>query len=339
MKVSVSLVTYNHAPFIRQAIESALMQQTNFDFEILIGEDDSNDGTRQIAIEYAAKYPEKIRLFLHDRKDVIYLKGKPTGRRNLIHNIQNARGTYIARLEGDDYWTSPNKLQEQVDFLDCNPDYAICSHDVFILKADGTKETSHWFKKRLPDYDLCDVLSGKFFPPTCSVLFRNHLIKDFPEWFYRASVADFPLIVLCAQFGKIRHLEQVSGVYRLHSGGVWSQGQFENDWSMQQKMERTLGRIELYEMLEQHMPTQYRSIIRMQISSLSHTVSSLAYRLDDLKCARKFLIKGIKAWRSNPEMPFIWTLKYVAILTLPTGYKIYNSAKEALFGSRSKSRD
>lgn len=336
MKVTVSLVTYNHAPFIRQAIESALMQQTNFDFEILIGEDDSNDGTREIVKEYAAKYPEKIRLFLHDRKDVIYLNGKPTGRRNLIHNLQNARGDYIARLEGDDYWTSPTKLQEQVDFLDSHTDFAICTHDVFILKADGTKEASQWFKKRQTDYNLIDVLSGKFFPPTCSVLFRNHLIKEFPGWFYRASVADFPLVVLCAQYGKIRHLDQISGVYRLHSGGVWSQGQYEKDWSMEQKMERTIGRIELYEMLEQHLP-QYRNVIRAQISSLSHTVSSLAYRLQDLKSARKFLIKGIKAWPSNPEMPFMWTLKYIAILAFPSGYKIYNSAKKRLLGSRSAS--
>jgi glycosyltransferase involved in cell wall biosynthesis len=102
--ISVNIVTYNHEPYIAQAIEGALMQKTNFPYEVLIGEDDSSDGTREICKEYAAKHPDKIRLFLNDRKNVIYINGQPTGRWNFINLLKNTKGKYVAFCEGDDYW-------------------------------------------------------------------------------------------------------------------------------------------------------------------------------------------------------------------------------------------
>ena len=98
MKASVSLITYNQAAFIAQAIESVLEQQTTFDFELLIGEDDSSDGTRDIVRQYQARYPGRIRLFLNDRKNVVYVNGKPTGLWNFANNIRNTRGEYVALL-------------------------------------------------------------------------------------------------------------------------------------------------------------------------------------------------------------------------------------------------
>ena len=140
--VSVCVQTYQHADFIKQCLDSILMQQTNFDFEILLGEDESTDGTKEICIEYAEKHPDKIRLFLHKRENVIHIGGHPTGRFNMLYNLNEARGKYIALCEGDDYWTDPLKLQKQVDFLEKNNAFDICAcrTQVFNLFNDNKSE-------------------------------------------------------------------------------------------------------------------------------------------------------------------------------------------------------
>src|SRR5205809_8020554 len=94
--VSVCVQTYQHASYIRECLDGILMQQTDFPFEILVGEDNSTDGTKEICIKYAEKYPEKIRLFLHHRKNNIRISDRPTGRFNFLYNIYSAKGKYIA---------------------------------------------------------------------------------------------------------------------------------------------------------------------------------------------------------------------------------------------------
>jgi glycosyltransferase involved in cell wall biosynthesis len=222
MKVTASLITYNHAPFIAQAIDSVLAQQTGFDFELLIGEDDSRDGTRQIVTDYLARQPHRIRLFLNDRKKVVYVNGKPTGLWNFANNIRHCRGDYIALLEGDDYWTSPLKLQKQVDFLESNPDCAMCFHNVRVLDdADPAREALHHTQPMRAKYDLEDLLRGNFMH-TCSVMFRARLFQDFPRWYFKCPMGDWPLHVLNAQHGRIGYLDEVMAVYRRHANGAWS---------------------------------------------------------------------------------------------------------------------
>jgi len=175
-KVSVLMTTYNHERFIAQAIESALMQQTDFDYEIVIGEDSSTDRTREIVIGYQKRYSDKIRLSLSERNLGNF--GKP----NFVRTLQACRGQYIAMLEGDDYWTDPLKLQKQVDFLDNHPECAICFHNVEVL-AEDSQENHLFFRRELkPIYTFDDLVRGSFFP-TGSTVFRAGLIGEFPEWF------------------------------------------------------------------------------------------------------------------------------------------------------------
>src|SRR6476659_4743748 len=126
--VSVSAQTYQQVAYIKDCLEGILMQQTNFPFEILLGEDQSTDGTREICIEYAKRYPNKFRLFLHHRENNIKVSERPTAKFNFLYNLFSARGKYIAMCEGDDYWTDPLKLQKQVDEMEANLDINICSH-------------------------------------------------------------------------------------------------------------------------------------------------------------------------------------------------------------------
>lgn len=224
MKVSVSIITYNHEEYIAQAIDSVLMQKTNFDYEILIGEDDSNDNTRAIVTEYKERYPDKIRLFLNDRENVIYINGRPTGRWNLINNLKHARGQYIALLDGDDYWIDPHKLQKQVDFLDSHPECAMCFHNAYNLLPDQSKVDymREWFRVNIsPYYELEDLLTQNFVP-TASVLFRNRLIKEFHHEFYKIPAGDWLFLIMLAQRAKLGFMNEIWSVRRMHEGGVIS---------------------------------------------------------------------------------------------------------------------
>ena len=131
--VSVRITTYQHADYIRDAVEGVLMQQTDFPFEIIIGGDESTDGTREICIEYAKKYPELIRLFLHKRENNIAILGKPSHIFQYTYNSFQLRGKYVAGCSGDDYWTDPLKLQKQCEFLNKNNEYSMCYTDYKIV--------------------------------------------------------------------------------------------------------------------------------------------------------------------------------------------------------------
>jgi len=121
--VSICCITYNHAPYIRSALDGFLMQETDFAYEILIHDDASTDGTADIIREYTARYPDIIKPILREENQ--YSKGIS----NIsIFNFPRARGEFIAMCEGDDYWTDPHKLQKQVDYLRAHPDCALCFH-------------------------------------------------------------------------------------------------------------------------------------------------------------------------------------------------------------------
>ena len=162
------MTTYNHEKFISQAIDSVLMQKADFDYELLIGEDDSEDQTRDIVKNFAGKYPDKIRLFLNDRKNVIYINGRPTGRWNFINLLKHARGEYVALLDGDDYWTDPLKLQKQIAFLENHLDYFLCIHpcEFLIHNTDGSiiknKQDGFYWVINLEDHPNSFLLDQSF---------------------------------------------------------------------------------------------------------------------------------------------------------------------------------
>jgi glycosyltransferase involved in cell wall biosynthesis len=257
MKVSVCITTYNHGKYIRQAIDSVLMQQTEFDFELIIGEDDSQDDTRDIVKEYKERYPDKIQLFLNDRKNVIYIDGKPTGRWNFINNLMHASGDFIALLEGDDYWTDPVKLQKQVVYLESHPECALCFHDVQAVYEDEERKTETLSPPTKKDiYTLEDIIKGNFIH-TCSVMYRNGLFGAFPDWIYSTPMADWPLHILNAQHGDIGYMDAVMGAYRIHRGGIWSTNEF---------IDRLGKTVTVYKIINSHLHYRYnktlKSIIR-----------------------------------------------------------------------------
>ena len=219
--VSVCVQTYQHVRYIKQCLDGILMQKTNFDFEILLGEDASIDGTREICKEYAKKFPDRIRLFLHHRENNIAIGGSPTGRFILMTNLFTTRGKYIALCEGDDYWTDPYKLQKQVDFLESNPDYVITFHDVTALSTKNEVLLKGRLKNDRQVRLKEDLVIGAHLP-TPTVCFRN-VIKTYPKEFNLAANGDTFLFAILGHFGKgYRHFDITNSIYRVHSGGIWS---------------------------------------------------------------------------------------------------------------------
>src|SRR5690606_31882199 len=218
--VSVCVQTYQHAPFIRECLDSILMQKTDFPFEILLGEDASTDGTREICIEYADKHPDKIRLFLHNRLNNIKIIDTPTGRFNTLYNFYTANGKYIAFCEGDDYWTDPNKLQHQFEFMDSNPEYSICGHDGYIKKNGSIIKQSKLRNDQKKDYSKLELQQGVFIL-TMSIFFKN--VQVYPWECTKLINFDTFLFVYLGEFGHFKYLDKIQpACYRIHDGGMWS---------------------------------------------------------------------------------------------------------------------
>ena len=215
--VSVSCITFNHAPYIRACLDGFLMQKTSFVFEILIHDDCSTDGTREIIEEYSKKYPDII--FPIFQTENQYSKGV----RGMMarFNFPRSRGKYIALCEGDDYWSDPYKLQRQVDFLEVNTDFSICFHNMKILNESNPSALEFTNSKDQESVSsILDLASKGNFMFTASVVFKKP--KDgFPNWLTDLPIGDYAIHLFNAQFGKIKFLDQVMGVYRIHAGGVW----------------------------------------------------------------------------------------------------------------------
>jgi glycosyltransferase involved in cell wall biosynthesis len=214
--LSVRIATYQHAHFIAQCLDSVICQQTDFPFEIIIGDDCSTDGTREIVFDYADRYPEQIRVFTADMNVGIKANGQ---------RIRNAcRGKYIALLEGDDYWCDPLKLQKQVDFMEANPDYALCYHDFTMLDAvSGIMQPSPLSQYDTRDADTWTLQTCDIWIQTLTICHRNVLHEMEPENLHVLNGDNFWISLLGAH-GKGKWLGDViePGVYRQHAGGIWS---------------------------------------------------------------------------------------------------------------------
>lgn len=250
-KVTALVITYNHARFVTQALESVLGQRTNFDVEILVSEDCSTDGTRETAIAYQQKYPERIRLLLSEtnlRSNAVVARG-----------IHTARGEYVAMLDGDDYWTSCDKLQKQVDFLDRHPQCSCCFHNARVEQEGSTNAPWNWTPIGHPPISTFkDIWHGNFIA-TCSIMFRRSALGTIPAWYDAMfPITDWPLHILSAQRGDIGYLDEVLGVYRYHSGGLYSQF---DQW---EKLEKTR---DFYLKMNSNLDYRYDKLVRSSLSN------------------------------------------------------------------------
>ena len=214
--VSVNCTTYNHEDYIADAIESFLMQKTSFNFEILIGEDCSTDNTKKIVEGYAEKYPGKVRIITSEKN--------VGARKNSMRLVENSKGKYIAECEGDDFWTDPNKLQKQIDYMMSNPGCSMSFHASEIIKA-PRKQTGAivrpYHESRVSPIGDIIVRGGGFFS-TGSMVYQKKFMENPPEFYLNAPIGDYPMQMILASKGYTYYFNEVMSAYRSGVKGSWT---------------------------------------------------------------------------------------------------------------------
>lgn len=216
MKVSIVMVTYKHEAFIAEAIEGVLMQECDYDVELIIADDCSPDGTAEIVQSYIDNHPKGhwIKYTRHEQN-----KGMMP---NFVWALKQAKGEYIALCEGDDYWTDPNKLKKQVDFLEESEEYVLTYHNANIIDETGkVVNQSKLPDIRKKDFSGLELRETKFIL-TLTMVFRN-CIEKYPSNFLNVYNGDIALVSLLGNFGKGKYMDEIKPAsYREHDGGVWS---------------------------------------------------------------------------------------------------------------------
>lgn len=217
IKVSVVLLTYNHVDYIEKALKSILNQKVHFAYEVIIGDDASTDGTKEILKKYADIYKERI--ILKEREKNV------GATRNFYDLLMSAQGKYIACIEGDDFWTDMNKLQAQYDFLNAHEEYIACTHDCVVVDENEKKHKKQklvWMSSKT-EFTWKDCKGFYLSGQTATLMFRNvfkNSDKDYSV-LYKAHpvISDRTLQLILSLQGKIYHIDKVMSAYRLRNRG------------------------------------------------------------------------------------------------------------------------
>jgi glycosyltransferase involved in cell wall biosynthesis len=247
-EVSVYIQTYQQIAYIRDAIEGVVSQRAPFELEIVIADDCSSDGTRELLAEYRDRHPELIRLLLPERNlgpTEIFRRG-----------TAELRGRYVAWLDGDDYWTDPEKLVRQVESLRANPQWAGCFHDATVHQVDGGAPDRPYVSDEVRGpLGFADLLRSNPVP-SLSLMARGELVRGLPDWVWEGLWADWLSLLAIAQHGELGYLPEQLGVYRVHTAGISS------GLSRAEQLEEDLRFYELIDPVvdERHRPELERAV-------------------------------------------------------------------------------
>ena len=241
-KLCINCMTYNHAPYIEDSLKGFAIQKTEFPFAAFIYDDASTDNEQAIIKRYIENNIEKSSLQSEETNDAFIIAGIHKDNSNchfvfvlLKYNFIKAKkaktalvkgwyagSIYRSMCEGDDYWTDPTKLQQQVDFLDSHPEYTMCFHDVDIKAEKGRTKYDVFGKLEDRDYTGFENLM-KWSVPTCSIVYKNEISGLVPKN-DKFRMGDNVLVLTCSKYGKIRCIPKKMGVYRLNPTS-WIGGQ------------------------------------------------------------------------------------------------------------------
>ncbi|MDR0824347.1 MAG: glycosyltransferase [Prevotella sp.] len=216
MKVNVILITYNHADYIRQALESILIQETPYNVEIIVADDCSTDNTVEIIKEYEATTQFTFR-YLPKTKNIGYI-------RNYRQAFAACTSDYIAIMEGDDYWVKPTHLQNHIHFMEKLPEASMSyNRHIRLFEDQHREEIFDWTDSK--DYQLVTTeqlaLGNRIGNLSCCV-FRGNLVRQLDPKLFDMEIADWMLGMYMGQFGALAYLKDVTSAYRIHDNGQWS---------------------------------------------------------------------------------------------------------------------
>jgi glycosyltransferase involved in cell wall biosynthesis len=216
--LSVCLITFNQAAFIREAFDGVLAQRTSFPIEVVVGDDCSSDGTTEIVRDYQRRYPDTVRALVAPEN-----LGRHTGngRLNFVRTLRACRGKYVALLEGDDFWTDPSKLQRQVDMLESDAGCSGSFHETAMTELDGKSIRSIVPAHQLELLRASDIVSPALCFHTSSFVARRAVLPEtYPDPYYRSYAADLPFFFFVATAGTIRRVPGCMSCWRRHPGGL-----------------------------------------------------------------------------------------------------------------------
>lgn len=275
--VSINCITYNHEDYIADAIESFLIQKTNFEFEILIGEDCSTDNTKKILEKFLILYPGKIRLITSEKN--------VGARENSRRLLENSLGKYIAVCEGDDYWTDPYKLQKQVDYMENNPECTLCFHAAEIVQESGTPTG-----QLVRSYNNSNISStediingGGGFCPTASLLYVKKLMENPPDFYKNAHVGDYALQMMVASHGYAYYIDEVMSAYRIGGNGSWTSRLYSGVNIKEKFIEINSGDINLLNEFNKYTNGKYLSIIEKTKLKREFEILLLKNKIKEIK--------------------------------------------------------
>ena len=278
--VSVAIITYQHINYIEQTIKSVLMQETSYDYEIVIADDCSTDGTREIVQKYKEMYPEKIRLVLHS-ENVGMVK-------NEASLLSACEGKYIAYLDGDDYWTDPHKLQIQIDFLENNNEYSSCYSDAQCIGDYGEEVTSYKvYKNDISDYKF--FYEGVPTIPTSSFVIRNIFLNtDYIKYYSGMKyITDRISFCLALKHGKIGYIDRKMVVYRFFTHG--------KSFSSNKILIQKIDYVTCLDVQLNIVPEEVREIVEKQILNHEKEIAEEALEKKLYKTLINFLMDRVKS--------------------------------------------
>ncbi len=212
--VSACIISYNQSEFIAQTLDAALAQKLKVDYEIVVGDDASTDGTKAIISERAnsdyriRQLDGSVNLGMH---------------KNWERTILACKGDYIAICEGDDFWDNSEKLKKQVEILEQNPDASACFSNAQVIDQNGVVSEYSYVDQVFSKLSANDFFQLNFNPiPTCTVVFRKSMFSGFPVEYFSSPFADWILHTVLIQNGPFIYLPEITSAYRKHAGGVWS---------------------------------------------------------------------------------------------------------------------
>lgn len=264
--VSIWCQTYNHADYIKDAMDGFLMQQVTFSYEIVIHDDASTDGTTEILKAYKNKYPNVIRLICQEKN--IY------GDKNRIEILDEIRkrelhGKYVAYCEGDDYWTDPYKLQKQVDYMETHEDCAMITHNAIRRNCKTMQDEVINKDYPLGSVGIKEVLyQSPIMLPTASIMVRNETIY-LSDFFKECGVGDYPLKLNALSKGYIYYSDEVMSVYRYLATGSWTSSRIE-DYKFH--IMHCLKMIDFLDKYNEYTKKEYEKYIIVQINRYANEI-------------------------------------------------------------------
>ena len=275
--VSVAMTAYKAERSLPHAIDSVLAQRINFSIEIIVSDDCSPDGSGAIARAYQQRHPHIVRILERERNVGM--------QRNYYETFAMCRGKYIAWLDGDDYWTDPDKLTGQVEALEADASICLCGHYVRWIAQGGEVTRERYPDRPAGRYGLQDILRRNFLPSP-SVVFRNGIQRGLPTWYFDiAPLADWPVHILAALSGDILLLDGIMADYTLSpEGACWGKG--EQYWYARDAA--------FYELIESMVPA-HRRLVKREKGKRYEALSFLLRRQGDLRGSREAAVKAFLA--------------------------------------------